>query len=135
MAMSSESEMQILIEKYKLLEKIVDDRLHKILMTNDNPLLLITHRIKTMDSIKGKLARKADHYTDIHSLRDILGVRVICYFLEDIDLTAKLIAENFRVDWSKSKDKRELIDARSFGYLSLHYICALPEEEGELSNL
>ncbi len=135
MAMSSESEVQILIEKYKRLEKIVDDRLHKILMTKDNPLLLITHRIKTVDSIKGKLARKSDHYTDIHGLRDILGVRVICYFLEDIDRTAKLIAENFRVDWKNSKDKRELIDARSFGYLSLHYICALPEEEGELSNL
>lgn len=133
--MNPENEMQILIERYKRLEDVVVGKLHKILLTNNNPMIYITHRIKTVDSIKGKLTRKADHYTDIHGLRDILGVRVICYFLEDVDLMAKLIADNFRVDWSNSKDKRELIDARSFEYLSLHYICALPEEDGELSDL
>ena len=114
---------------------MVDDRLHQMLFGDDNPMIMITHRIKTVDSIKGKLERKSDYYKDIHDLRDILGFRVICHFLEDVNLMAKRISEIFRVDWSKSKDKRELIDARSFGYLSLHYICALPEEEGELSNL
>ena len=52
-----------------------------------------------------------------------------------MDLVAELISEHFIVDWSKSKDKRQLIDARSFGYLALHYICTLPDSYGELSNL
>jgi ppGpp synthetase/RelA/SpoT-type nucleotidyltranferase len=129
------NEMQVLLKKYKLLESIVDERMQNILIAGDKHLIQITHRIKTPESIREKMLRKPDHYINIGDLRDILGFRVICYFSDDVDLSARLISENFRVDWNRSKDKRKLIDARSFGYLSLHYICALPEDEGELSNL
>jgi hypothetical protein len=73
--------------------------------------------------------------TLIYELRDILGFRAICYFSSNVDIVAEKIANYFRVDWSRSKDKRKLIDARSFGYLSIHFICALPEENGEFSDL
>ena len=130
----NDNEIKALIEKYKRIENIVDERLSKILSDNLS-LGHVMHRIKTIDSIKGKLVRKPDLYSSPYDIYDILGFRIICYFINDVDLAAKLISENFIVDWNKSKDKRKLIDAKSFGYVALHYVCALPEEYGELSNL
>ena len=134
--MESDREIRDLIRKYERLESIVEDRLYQILKVGDDfPLLQITHRIKTVESIRGKLTRKPGLYPNIFELRDILGFRAICFFSSDVDLVAERISSYFRIDWSRSKDKRTLIDASSFGYLSLHYICALPEEEGDLSDL
>ena len=129
-----DNEIQDLIENYKRIENIVEERLYQILFNNLS-LGHIMHRVKTIDSVKGKLARKPDLYSSPYEIYDILGFRIICYFIDDVDLAAKLISENFIVDWNKSKDKRKLIDAKSFGYVALHYVCALPEEYGELSNL
>lgn len=127
-------EIQALIERYKHLEKFVSERLHNI-FADSGLMIHVTHRIKTPDSIKGKLDRKPNEYSSIYEIYDILGFRVICYMSTDVDLAAKLIADKFRVDWNRSKDKRKIIDARSFGYLALHYVCALPENESELSDL
>ena len=135
MAFVTDNEILALIEKYKRLEIIVEEKMNQTLAPESDSLMFVTHRVKTMDSIKGKLKRKQDRYTDIHDMRDILGFRVICYFSSDVDVIAKLIADNFCVNWEKSKDKRKLIDARSFGYLSLHYICKLPEAESDLKDL
>lgn len=129
-----DTKIETLIERYRNLEELVNERLHEVLADNVS-LMHITHRIKTIDSIKGKLERKPDLYTSPDDIYDILGFRVICYFLDDVDLTAKLIGENFIVDWKKSKDKRQLIDAKSFGYVAVHYVCSLPESYGELSGL
>ena len=119
-------EIQALLDKYKRLEILVTRRMQEIFA--DTRLIHIHHRVKTIDSIKDKLERK-EHYSSVHELNDILGFRIICYLSADIDSVAKLITENFRINWDKFKDKRKLIDARSFGYLALHYICALPESE------
>ncbi|MBQ7733345.1 MAG: hypothetical protein IJT58_04945 [Synergistaceae bacterium] len=135
----SDLEIQALIAKYKRLENVVNKRMQRIFA--DSRLIHIHHRVKTIASIKGKLERK-EHYSSVQELNDILGFRVICYLSADIDSAANLIAENFRIKWDKSKDKRKLIDARSFGYVALHYICALPDcgnncepESGDLSGL
>lgn len=127
-------EIQALIERYKHLEKFVSERIHNV-FANSGLMIHITHRIKTIDSIKGKLERKPNIYSNIYEINDILGFRVICYISSDLDLAAKIIADNFRVNWNRSKDKRKIIDARSFGYVALHYVCALPDTESELSDL
>lgn len=90
-------------------------------------LLAVEHRVKTEESLVGKLERKSDKYRTLHDLTDILGMRVICFFGDDVDRIGKIIEELFTVDRENSVDKRALIKANSFGYLSLHYICSLPE--------
>ena len=89
--------------------------------------LAVEHRVKKEDSLKGKLERKSDKYRFLEDLTDILGLRVICFFGDDVDRVGKVIEKLFVVDWENSVDKRALIKANTFGYLSLHYVCSLPE--------
>lgn len=126
---ATDDEIQELLERYKNLESPVNERMSHI-FSGKLSLIHITHRVKTAASIKEKLERKL--YSSIYDIHDILGFRVICYISDDVDLAAKLISENFRVDWKRSKDKRKLIDARSFGYVALHYVCALPDDVSNL---
>ena len=91
--------------------------------------LAVEHRVKKEASLAGKLERKSDKYSSLEDITDILGIRVICFFGDDVDRVGKVIEKLFTVDWANSVDKRALIKANSFGYLSLHYICSLPERQ------
>ena len=133
--MDTEQELSELLERYKRLEPIVDERLNRIFDKDVDRLMLIMHRVKTVGSIKEKMVRKQGKYQSIRDMTDILGFRIICFFSNDVDRIAQKVSEHFRVNWNRTKDKRKLIDARAFGYLSLHYICALPEEDDDLGDL
>ena len=89
-------------------------------------VLAVEHRVKTEKSLAGKLERKGDLYSTIEDVTDILGCRIVCFLADEIDKIGKKIEERFVVDLENSSDKRALIKADSFGYLSLHYICSLP---------
>ncbi len=127
---TADDQISELIGKHRKLAALVDERIKKVFDKKMYPMIRVTHRIKTPESVRGKLERKPDKYPTASQLRDILGFRVICFFQEDIDNIAKKIEEVFRVDHKLSTDKRELIAPTSFGYVSLHCICALPEDEG-----
>lgn len=90
----------------------------------------IEHRVKTEKSLAGKLERSGGYYSEFEDLTDILGARIICFFSDDIDKIGKIVEERFEIDRELSSDKRALIKADSFGYLSLHYICSLPSGAG-----
>lgn len=92
--------------------------------------LAVEHRVKKEDSLAGKLERKGDKYHSLSDLTDIMGARVICFFADDVDRVGKLVEALFEIDWENSVDKRALIQADSFGYLSLHYICSIPQGTG-----
>jgi hypothetical protein len=57
---------------------------------------------------------------------DLLGVRVITYFEDDVDRVVARIEREFDVDPTRSEDKRKLLDPDRFGYASVHQICRLP---------
>ncbi|MGN1170776.1 MAG: GTP pyrophosphokinase family protein [Lachnospiraceae bacterium] len=63
-------------------------------------------------------------------MTDILGTRVVCYFADDVDVIGGMVEQNFVVDRDNSVDKRKMLQADSFGYLSLHYVCSLPADAG-----
>jgi len=105
---------------------IVHEKLHEIVKSAGIETLAIEHRVKTEDSLAGKLVRKDGRYQSLDDLTDILGARVICYFNDEVDVMGKLVENSFVIDWENSDDKRALLNVDSFGYLSLHYICSLP---------
>lgn len=93
------------------------------------PTLEIAHRIKDEGSAVEKIKRKPDNYNSIVELTDLIGFRIICYFSDDVDKLASAVEEMFIVDRENSVDKRQIISPTAFGYLSLHYICSLPESK------
>ena len=57
----------------------------------------VTSRIKSKASVRQKLQRP-DKKRELNDLTDILGVRIITYFQDEVDAVAKLIEREFIVD-------------------------------------
>ena len=104
----------------------IEDKVRKCLSDAGILVATVESRVKTENSLAGKLELKGAKYKSLADITDILGLRVITFYLDDVDKVASAIERLFEVDWEESVDKRKLLDLDSFGYLSLHYICRTP---------
>jgi ppGpp synthetase/RelA/SpoT-type nucleotidyltranferase len=91
----------------------------------------VTGRVKPKADVRKKMQRP-DKKRDINDITDMLGVRIITYFPDEIDAVAKLIEREFTVDPENSIDKRSILDPDRFGYLSLHYVLQVNQERSNL---
>ena len=131
---------KMLLEQYhqrlpqlKKLEEQVDKILNEALSHQNIALNTLDHRIKTEKSFISKLERKGQKYQDINQITDLLGVRIVTFFTDDVDRVAVFVKDLFDVDWKQSVDKRKSHELNSFGYNSLHYICRL--KKGKLAHI
>jgi putative GTP pyrophosphokinase len=88
-------------------------------------------RVKDKESCERKLQR-SDTERSFSSLTDVLGVRIITYFRDDVDAAAKVIEREFFIDTPNSVDKSAILDPDRFGYLSIHYISQLADTRANL---
>jgi putative GTP pyrophosphokinase len=85
----------------------------------------VTSRLKNRKSLAAKLEREGKKYSKLSQVTDVVGLRVITHFEDEVDRIGSLIEREFSVDYENSTDKRKVLDPDKFGYLSLHYICSL----------
>lgn len=79
-------------------------------------------RVKTRKSFREKVQRK--RYADpFYEMRDIVGARVVCLFLDDTPVVDQIIRDKFDVKYWQDKTKEAGPD--KFGYRAIHYDCVI----------
>ena len=111
---------------YNRIKEIALGILKQTLKANDISVTAVEGRVKAEQSLAGKLELKGGKYHTIDDITDIVGLRIITFFSDEVDKTAALIERLLEIDWDNSVDKRKMLAIDRFGYMSLHYICRIP---------
>jgi putative GTP pyrophosphokinase len=119
-------------EKYeKKLKILIEDFLKDSGISFD----LIESRTKTVDSFREKITRADKQYVNpLEEITDKVGIRIVLYYLSDVEKVCEIINNNFKIDKEESIDKGRELKPNEFGYRSVHEIisidnirCKLPE--------
>jgi putative GTP pyrophosphokinase len=115
-----------LIPEYTKFEQKLERLLVDLLAETDIKVHAFEVRVKSLDSFREKVNREGKNYADpIAEITDLVGARIILYYVDDIDPVCRLLDDEFAVDHAKSVDKRETLAADQFGYVSVHRILSL----------
>ena len=121
------AQFRSLLPIYSELDRVIPEKLKEFFAEAGIIVAAVEHRVKEEGSLAGKLKLKGSKYRDIFDITDLVGIRVITFYIDDVDKVASVLERLFEIDWENSIDKRKAHDIDSFGYLSLHYICRIPE--------
>ena len=92
----------------------------------------ITCRVNDIDKLEEKVKRKKEKYSKLSDITDLIGLRIITYYEDDVDLIADILKKEFIIDDINSIDKR-VLENDKFGYRSLHYVVNLNKTRSGLT--
>ena len=117
----SECGISLLKTKLQIIDADMGMRYHRKVIHNK------TSRIKSYDSISAKLKRKElpeDVPTVLEKLNDLVGVRAVCTYTDDLyEIVRMLYAQE---DVKVIKEKDYIKNPKKSGYRSLHLILEIP---------
>jgi ppGpp synthetase/RelA/SpoT-type nucleotidyltranferase len=117
-------------EEYVRFEHKLRQLIEDLLDQKNIDRVALESRTKRVDSLTEKLVRKG--YRNPHEeVTDLIGVRIVVYYLEDIKLVKHLIESNFKVNSSSSPSHGD--DPLAFGYASHHFVVSIGEARSQLS--
>lgn len=88
----------------------------------------IKYRIKSFDSFYEKILRRGRHASphDEIVITDLLGIRVVCPFVEEISEIEHTLREHY--DVIEVERKGEHLGSTEFGYSSIHILIQIPRD-------
>ncbi len=125
--------------EYSELYPVYDEVMHRIARDMRNAFnsedlnITFKFRVKNFESYFNKLIRRMQNTKcpDPYNITDIIAFRIICPFMEDIDLAEQVIRKNFTIISSEEKGIHHTF--REFGYEATHLMMDIQEylPEGE----
>ncbi len=128
-SLSERQRLLILYERYRPTYEKSLMRLQKyirklLLKTDIN--FNIKYRLKSFDSYFQKLIRYRQKGIDPLIINDIIGLRIICPFLEDVERVERILRDNFNVLEIEHKHAHKAVT--EFSYEAVHLTLELPEK-------
>jgi len=116
-------------ETYDAFRVVLCDRLEASVDGEAIALSQIESRTKTVKSFVEKVTSKGKYANPLEEMTDLVGLRVIVYYPDDVRAVGTLIEREFDIDWANSSRRGEDDPPDRFGYRSDHYIVRTPAEE------
>lgn len=92
-----------------------------------SPIEFVTGRIKKISSIFSKAKRLNVDLENIETgIEDIAGIRIMCQFVEDIDIVRELVLQRDKKDMEIIYEKDYVNNKKESGYRSHHIIIKYP---------
>lgn len=127
--LSYEYAMNLVQARLRLIDASLTEKYHRKVIRD------MSSRIKTADSIVKKLKKK-EHEVSFEAatatLNDIAGIRVVCYFCDDIYHVAEAIRR--QKDFTILKEKDYVKNPKKSGYQSIHLIVGVPVTYNDTTN-
>jgi len=118
-------------ELYERLGTNLEQAIQSFLKFENISHLNVYHRTKDFNSFYEKIERKK--YKDpFKEVEDICGLRIICYYISDIEKIEDIIKKEFNV--LETQDKSESLGLKEFAYRSVHYIVQIKNSWTETPN-
>lgn len=111
--------------QYEMAQAKVSRKIRKLLIEHEiNAAVRI--RVKTFDSYFNKVLRfyNEGRGKDF-AINDLIGIRIICSFLGDLDAIKQILLQNFKV--TDIEEKSSQFSFKEFGYDSIHLQLMLPQ--------
>lgn len=108
--------------KFERLRLNIESVIKQLVNERNIPVFGIESRVKDEQSFVGKVARKS-YGAPLDEVDDLCGVRVICYYQEDIRNICDIVESEFEV--LQEDNKKDALNDNQFGYTSYHYIVKL----------
>ena len=132
----SELDFNTLLDKYNKAFLIIKEKFenlyeeYAIQYGENNPIEFINYRIKKQESIFQKLLRKSLPFTTENienSINDIIGIRIVCSFLDDLEKVKDLIIKMEQYGELTIKNRKDYVsNPKDSGYSSYHMIVEIP---------
>ncbi len=121
---------------FKELEEELKSLFAKLLTLNNISFLQIESRIKSLPSFLDKVYRLISADKNIEYIfHDIVGIRLITYYSEDVDKITELIESFFKIHSKNSEYETHKRAPNQFGYSSIHYKISLSPETSRYPTL
>lgn len=122
------SQFQKLQKKYEKILHILSKKV-ELILANTGCNAQVKGRIKSFDAFYRKILERCQLQSiekPFESITDIIGIRIVVPFLEDLDKVENLVIKNFEIIETEYKSRELTI--REFGYDSIHILLLLPDD-------
>ncbi len=119
------------LDVYQKLSLDVNDIINTLLEVHHIKISNMAIRIKSEEALRNKAMYK-NKYAHLDEITDILGVRIITLFENDVDTILELLENTFEVCEIVDKRKKEKSNRIEFGYNSLHVIVKFTDSRCQL---